>query len=128
MASKILVVEPDYNVGQTLAQFLNHHGHVASYCSSAQQAIHAADEKTPGVIILELQLPTHNGIELLYELRSYEDWHNIPVIIYSQIPPAHQAISPMLWENLGVVAYHYKPLAKLTDLLKSVDGILAPTV
>ncbi len=125
MAS-LLLIEPDFELGQTTKAYLNHLGHKLKWCRNAQQAILAADKVQPDLIILELQLPVHNGIEFLYELRSYKDWQNIPVIIYSQVSPNLKAISPMLWKNLKISSYYYKPQTKLSSLAISIDGILSP--
>ncbi len=124
--SVLLLIEPDYELGQTTHDYLKHSGHKTKWCRSAQQAIAAADKQKPDLIILELQLPIHNGIEFLYELRSYQDWQNVPVIIYSQVPPNLKAISPMLWDNLKVTAYLYKPQVKLANLVESIDNALSP--
>lgn len=122
--SRILLIEPDRQLAKTLTALFEHQSHSVKVAAAAQAAITAVDQNYPDVIILELKLPIHNGIEFLYELRSYSDWQNIPVIIYSQVPPSIKAISPQLWERLGIVAYHYKPAAKLADISHSVDEVL----
>jgi len=69
---------------------------------------------------LELQLASHNGIEFLYELRSYNDWQSIPVIIHSLVPAtAFTNIAP----ELGVVSYLYKPTTTLKKLCTSVSDL-----
>jgi len=68
----------------------------------------------------------HNGIEFLYELRSYTDWQNIPVVVLSHVPYWSGGITVALWQHLRIAAYHYKPLTKLSDLLRSVERVLAP--
>ncbi len=122
--AKILLVEPDINLAQTLIHSLKNRGHKIKVCATAQAAIHGVDSFKPDIVILELQLPVHNGIEFLYELRSYQDWQTVPVIVHSLVPPTLKAISSMLWDNLHIVAYHYKPVTKLATLNNSVDNIL----
>jgi DNA-binding response OmpR family regulator len=123
--SKILLVEPDKQMANIISRFLESHDHSVHICASAQAAVHATDTHQPEAVILELQLPVHNGIEFLYELRSYSDWQDLPVIVHSQVPPTAKGVSQMLWDQLGVQAYHYKPLAKLADLQTSLDSLLA---
>lgn len=124
--AQVLLIEPDHLLGEIYQAALRHGGHRVAWCIAAQAAIATADKQKPDVIIMELQLPTHNGVEFLYELRSYSDLQPIPVIVLSHVPPVLRAISPVLWEQLGIVAYHYKPLTKLADLTRSVDRALAP--
>ncbi len=125
--AKIILIEPEAVLAQTLAQSLKRRGHKVMICTNAQDAIHGVDSYKPDVVILELQLPIHNGIEFLYELRSYQDWQEVPVIIHSQVPPSLKAISPMLWDKLQIKAYHYKPMTKLETLNNSIDNILTPS-
>ena len=126
--SRILLIEPDRQLAKTVAGLFEHQSHTVKLAATAQAAITAVDEDYPDIIILELQLSVHNGIEFLYELRSYADWQDIPVIVYSQVPPTIKAISPQLWDRLGIVAYHYKPIAKLADLSNSVDNVLVKAI
>jgi two-component system OmpR family response regulator len=125
MSSKILLLEPDIRLGQIYQQTLELAGHEVFRQTSAQTALNAVDKHQPDLIILELQLTAHNGVEFLYELRSYNDWQKIPVLIHSQVPPVLKAVSPMLWRELGIVGYLYKPSTKLINLQRSVDTILA---
>lgn len=124
--AQILLIEPDRLLGETYQSSLQHHGQKVVWCTTAQAAIAATDQHRPDAIILELQLPSHNGVEFLYELRSYGDLQTIPVIVLSHVPPVLRAISPVLWEQLGVAAYLYKPLTKLADLSRLIDRVLAP--
>jgi DNA-binding response OmpR family regulator len=82
----------------------------------------SADVIQPDLVILELQLVEHSGIEFLYEFRSYTDWQQVPVIIQSQVPPAEFADSwQLLHDELGVRGYLYKPRTSLTQLLASIN-------
>lgn len=118
----ILLIEPDRILAGTYRQALERAGHSVVMCASAQSAIFATDAVMPDVIILELQLIEHSGIEFLYELRTYPEWQNIPVILQTNVPTKEFAGSwDMLREQLGVVAYHYKPLTNLQTLLTSVQ-------
>jgi len=119
--AQILLVEPDRLLAGTYRQALESVGHQVVMCASAQSAIFAADETKPDVVILELQLIGHSGIEFLYEFHSYPDWQNIPVLIQSHVPAGEFAgCWDMLQTELGVRAYFYKPLTTIRALLASV--------
>lgn len=123
---KILLIEPDHVLARTYGQALQDAGHEVVIEPTAQAAISAADADQPDLIILELQLVEHSGIEFLYELRSYSDWQAIPVIIQSQVPPAEFTDNwQLLQDELGIQAYLYKPRASLRDLLQAITE-LAP--
>jgi len=121
--AKVLVVEPDHKLARVYANALKLRNHQVALAHTAQDAIVEADEVKPTVVILELQLTAHSGIEFLYEFRSYSDWVKIPVIILSNVPPAEfDASQKLLNERLGVVVYLYKPQTSLQTLLHAVDN------
>lgn len=51
----------------------------------ATTGINMACETTPDIVLIELSLGGHSGMEFIYEFRTYSDWQNIPIIIYSTI-------------------------------------------
>src|SRR5689334_12321215 len=116
--SQILLIEPDRVLAETYRQALLAGGHRVVCCASAQAGIISADQYLPDLIILELQLIEHSGIEFLYELRSYPDWQDIPVIVQTHVPPAEfSANRQLLRGQLGVRSYLYKPQTTLRELL-----------
>jgi DNA-binding response OmpR family regulator len=126
--AQILLIEPDRLLADTYRQALESAGHWVVMCAGAQSAIFAADEIKPDMVILEIQLVGHSGIEFLYEFQSYPDWQNIPVLIQSNVPAGEFAGSwDMLQAQLGVRAYFYKPLTTIRTLLASVAEF-APVV
>jgi DNA-binding response OmpR family regulator len=123
---KIVLIEPDKVLADTYREALTYAGHTVVVSPGAQEAIFTADELQPDVVVMELQLTAHSGIEFLYEFRSYDDWVNVPVILLTNVPAGEFAGSwDILREQLGIKAYHYKPLTTLQTLLRSVDS-LAP--
>jgi CheY-like chemotaxis protein len=125
----ILLLEPDVILARITARALEIGGHKVVLSTTAQTGIFAADTAMPDLIILELQLVSHSGIEFLYELRSYGEWQHIPVIIHSHIPPGEFSGSGDLFrEQLGVRAYHYKPRTSLKKLLRSIAEVVPATV
>jgi DNA-binding response OmpR family regulator len=122
--AKVLLIEPDAMLALTYARALSKIGHEVHAVSTAQAGINAADDVSPDIVLLELQLVTHSGLEFLYEFRSYPEWREIPVIVISHVPPAefNQSIQ-MLRDRLGVKAYYYKPHTSLAMLAKGVDAM-----
>jgi DNA-binding response OmpR family regulator len=121
----ILLVEPDLILAKTYYQALTNTGHEVVATAGAQAAIIAADVRHPDLVILELQLVEHSGIEFLYEFRSYQEWQSIPVIIQTQVPPGEfNANRQLLKEQLGVAAYIYKPHSSLRGLIDIVNDHL----
>lgn len=121
--ANILLIEPDIILAATYRLALERHGHSVNCQSRAQSAIEAADKQRPDIVVVELQLARHNGVDFLYEFRSYNDWQPIPVVILSMVPPHEAGLGPSLWRQLNIAAYCYKPHTTLEDLLAVVHDV-----
>lgn len=123
----IILIEPDRRLAETYTAACKQAGHSVVPCASAQAAVLAADQQRPDVVLVELQLVEHSGIEFLYEFRSYIEWQAVPLIIHSHVPPSEFANNWQLFKNqLKVSHYLYKPQTTLGDLLKTIDQVLQP--
>jgi len=120
---RVLLVEPDKIQADSIVEALRRDGHKVEHAVSAQQAVHIADEQIPDVVVLELQMPRHNGVEFLYEFRSYPEWLRVPVIVYSYVPPRELIQSATLSTELGVVSMLYKPETSLAALCAAVRKV-----
>lgn len=124
--TRILLIEPDHILAETYRRALIHDKHKVVVCSGAQLAITTADKRQPDLVILELQLVEHSGIEFLYEFRSYPEWQAIPVLVQTVVPPVEFADNwQLLQKSLGVTNYLYKPQTSLRQLLAAVQSELA---
>lgn len=123
--ARILLIEPDYVLASTYYEALSRAGHQVIPTAGAQTALLVADDIKPELIILELQLIEHSGVEFLYELRSYPDWQHLPVILHTQVPPAEFNQSRELLKQLNIQTYLYKPQTTLRELAAAVDRQLA---
>src|SRR5690606_21603784 len=88
LMSHVLLIEPNTLLADTYTQALTHAGHEVTHVTGAQAGIDAADKRQPDLVIVELQLPRHSGVEFLHEFRSYAEWLNVPVVVNTSLPPA----------------------------------------
>lgn len=117
----ILMLEPDAVLARIYRQTFESAGHTVRRSVSAQDGIFQIDTRVPDVVIVELQLVAHSGIEFLYELRSYSEWQQLPVLIHSCIPPIEfEDSQQLLRDMLHVHAYLYKPQTTLQTLLRAI--------
>ena len=61
---KILIVEDEPNLGETLKDFLTHKGHLCELVNTCQRAKEKYLEFRPNAICLDIGLPDGNGLEL----------------------------------------------------------------
>jgi DNA-binding response OmpR family regulator len=126
--AKVLLIEPDAVLARTYMYALEQIGHEVHTAATAQAGVDVADRTSPDVVLLELQLVAHSGIEFLYEFRSYSDWQSVPVIILSHVPPAEfKESAGVMKESLGVQEYYYKPKTNLKRIIQIVDAATVRT-
>ena len=120
---KILLLEPDKKLANTYVAALEKAGYAVHWAAHAQDAVHVADQNRPDLVILELQLASHNGIEFLYEFRSYPEWQGINVLLLTMVPPTSLNITQEMMDRLGIVRCLYKPATSLKQLVATVGEL-----
>lgn len=122
----VLLIEPNALLAQSYTQVLQRSGYRVMRAKGAQDAVHAADTATPDVVVLEIQLVAHSGIEFLHEFRSYAEWRDIPVLVVTNLPPAStEPLQGVLLNQLGVSSVLYKPQTSLRSLVGRVRSLVA---
>ena len=114
--TQVLLIEPDYLLASIYKGHLQKFNYSVRICGAVQDAIDEIDILKPDIIVLELQLTSHNGYEFLYELRSYSEWQDIPVLIHSMVPEEALEMNPIIKSELGITGYLYKPGTSLGKL------------
>lgn len=113
----ILLVEPSQDLSEVVALALKQAGFDVLIAHTAEEAIKKAESNNLEAVVIELLMPRHNGLEFLYEFRSYGDWSDVPVIIYSQLSHEELGMNEALRKDLGVSAHLYKPTTSLSELV-----------
>lgn len=121
----ILIVDADRVHKQACSTYLQNQGFTTAEAGSAQTAIGACEEYKPDLILVDLQLIGHSGVEFLHELRSYGEWQKIPVILLSSVPENSLLKFDDSFRQLGIVRYAYKPETSLSKLHGYITEILS---
>ncbi len=126
--SKVLILEPDYLLSKIYLDFFSNEEFDVEIANNAQKAINIVDRIIPDLIVVEIQLTDHSGVEFLYELRSYKDLQQVPVIIYSVIPACEFKDSMEIFlRDLNVSLYLEKETNTLQDLADELNKFLRIT-
>ena len=78
--SRVLIIEDDDNNMELIAYILEHDGYETIRASTGQEGFELALEQKPAFIILDIQLPDMNGLDVLRKIRGAEEGEEIPVI------------------------------------------------
>ncbi len=115
----IIFLEPDTTMRNVIADAIDKYA--VRFAASAADAIELADATTPDMVVMELSLAGHSGLEFLYEFRSYVDWRQVPVIVYTAQRIEPELLSSHDWKQFDIAHYLYKPHTSLRQLVDAID-------
>ena len=116
--SKILVVDDEHSIRETLAMFLSEKGHELYGAASGQEGIALFERVNPDVVILDIRLPDQNGLDVLSQIRSRNNLSK--VIMITAFQDMDTTIQAM---KRGAYDYIHKPL-DADEIEKAVNGAL----
>lgn len=117
---RILLVESDRIMSKCITEECEKLGIAVAVCRDADEAVAAADTHTPDAVVVELSLAGHSGMEFLYEFRTYADWQDIPIYVYTTLKPSARIYDSIDWQLLKITEFLYKPNVSVPALLDKV--------
>jgi CheY-like chemotaxis protein len=110
---RVLVVDDHEDIRRMFARLVRSLGHDAATAADGEEAVVAATDERPGLVILDLMMPGINGFDVLRSLRSDPRTRDVPVVVYSALSDpefVEQALS------LGANDYWVKGTFDLTTV------------
>lgn len=124
----ILIIEADELLLNMYLSFFKAQNKTVYGCVDADQAINLLDKNKIDLIIADYFFLQHNIFELLYELRSYVDWINIPLIIYTSYDVSlHHPKLNKLFKDFNILTKLNKidwDLIKLNSFIDNLPMVL----
>jgi DNA-binding NtrC family response regulator len=115
---KLLIVEDDAHLRDTLSTFLSRAGYKTSAAHDGREALEVVDKETPDLILTDIHMPDMDGMALLAEVKArYPETIVIMMTAFSSIDSAVEAM------RRGAEDYLSKPL-QLADAQMSVERAL----
>jgi len=121
VSGRILVVEDDDAIATGLALNLKLAGHASSIARDGLEALKQAEDEDFAMILLDINLPKKNGLDVLTSLRAADNI--VPVIVLSARDGEFDKVAAL---RLGADDYVTKPFA-LAELLARIDAVLRRT-
>lgn len=81
--AKLLIVDDDSQALDALRSILNPWGFQLILLSDPQQFWHTLEQTQPDLLILDIEMPTHNGIDLCQVVRNDLRWGDLPILFLS---------------------------------------------
>jgi two-component system, cell cycle response regulator DivK len=117
----ILIVEDNEKNRKLVRDVLQVKGYTTIESETAEEGIKLALDKSPALILMDIQLPGIDGITALKQLRAEPKTRNIPIIAITASAMTHNR-QTLLAE--GFDGYQTKPIS-LKDFLGEVERVLA---
>ena len=121
MSGRILIVEDDDAIATGLALNLKLAGHASVIARDGVDALRQAETEDFALILLDINLPRKNGLEVLTALRAADNV--VPVIVLSARDGEFDKVAAL---RIGADDYVTKPFA-LAELLARIDAVLRRT-
>lgn len=103
--TKIAIIEDDPVISQMYRMKFEKEGFEVQLANNGVRGVAMAEEFSPDIILLDLQMPEMNGVDALKVIRD-KDWGKmIPVIVLTNLGEEE---SPGELKNLGVLSYIVK--------------------
>jgi len=115
--ARILVVEDHERNMRLVRDVLEANGHHVLEATGGMQAVELASERLPELVLMDIQLPDVDGVEVLRRLRANERTAAIPVIALTA-----QAMQGdrELFLGLGFDGYVSKPI-DIANLVRTIE-------
>lgn len=118
-AARILLVEDDVLLRQTMAEALRDDGHIVLAADQPDAALAQAPEFRPDLAIVDLMLPRMSGEDFCEAIRRIDDLRDLAIIVVSASRTATE-----VGARIGALATIRKPF-DLFELLDRVSSFLA---
>ena len=105
-AQKILVVEDDPAIGQSLLDGLKQHGFIPELCKTGTSGVELAQQRTPHLVLLDVRLPDGSGFDFCRQMRQLG--LRQPVIM---LTAQHDEVDKILGLEIGADDYMTKPFS-----------------
>jgi two-component system, NtrC family, response regulator AtoC len=102
---RIFVVDDESSIGNIITTHINDMGHRAEYYTSAREAISAAQTEQPDIMLIDINMPDMNGLELLKFAR--ENFNNMHCVLITGKYDSEQVVTAL---RSGAYDVLYKPL------------------
>ncbi len=118
--NRILIVDDDKNICELVRLYLEKEGYSTSMVYDGKDALNSFKQNPPVAVVLDIMLPSLNGIDVLKEIRRTS---NIPVIM---LTAKGETFDKILGLELGADDYLVKPFEP-KELVARVKAVLRRT-
>jgi two-component system alkaline phosphatase synthesis response regulator PhoP len=128
---RILVVDDDKQIVRLVSSYLEEAGFAVLTAYDGETAIHTVRREHPDLIVLDVMLPGHDGMEITRWLRADPHVAGIPILM---LTARVEDVDKIVGLEIGADDYLTKPfnprevLARVRAILRRVGGLTPPQI
>ena len=119
-APHVLVVEDESALADLLKYNLEKEGYRVTLAGDGEEALLAADENPPDLVVLDWMLPKAPGIEVCRRLRARQETRNTPIVMLTARTEESDRIRGL---DMGADDYITKPFS-MSELLARIRAVM----
>ena len=119
-SSRILVVDDDPALLQTISIVLREQGYEVITAGNGQEMLESMESCEPDLVLLDVLMPHLDGFQLLERIKSNERYADLPVLMVSSLPAEEATVKTL---GLGAADYIRKPF-RVRELLARIQAQL----
>lgn len=120
--TKVLLIEDDPMIYRLYQKLFNLEGFEIELAENGQEGLKKLESFHPDILLMDIMMPTMNGIEMLTQVKANPDTKDIPVVVLTNI--ADMNITQMALSK-GAVLCIIKSQTEPTEVINSVKAVLA---
>ena len=121
---KVIIADDNEQIRKSLTEVLLAQRYRVVEAANGEEALRKVQEESPDVVLLDIEMPRMNGIEVLKRLKSDKTYRHIPVVIVTGRDDVDLRVEAL---SLGADDILIKPplLAELTARVRSLTKVKA---
>ncbi len=116
----VLVVEDEEALAELLKYNLEKEGYQVRVAMDGEEAMVAADERAPDLVLLDWMLPKASGVEVCRRLRARQETRNTPIVMLTARSEESDRVRGL---DIGADDYITKPFS-MTELLARLRAVM----
>ena len=119
--AKVMVADDDAALVGTLTYILREMGAKVVALPDGEHLLERLASESPDLLLLDIMMPTVDGLELLGRIKSDPRWVDLPVLMVSSMPPEEATVQSF---GLGAADFVSKPF-RVGELTARIESRLA---
>lgn len=120
--SNVLLVEDDPFIIRLYQKVLTHEGYTVELADNGLAALELLPIFKPEIILLDIMMPTMNGIEFLKRMHENPETKDIPVLVLTNVADSEVTLEAV---NAGAALILIKSKSEPDDVVTAIKRVLA---